>query len=51
MQMLYRTIEPAGSVKTRDCLVEGLVHDYSLLDGLAHRVTTELPERTGNWAT
>ena len=24
------------------------MHDYSLLDGLAHRVTTELPERTGN---
>lgn len=49
MQMLYRTIEPAGSVKTRViALVEGLVHDYSLLDGLAHRVTTELPERTGN---
>ena len=23
------------------------MHDYSLLDGLAHRVTTELPERTG----
>ena len=42
-------IEPAGSVKTRAIsLVEGLVHDYSLLDGLAHRVTTELPERTGN---
>lgn len=49
MQMLYRAIEPAGSVKTRAIsLVEGLVHDYSLLDGLAHRVTTELPERTGN---
>ena len=49
MQMLYRTIEPAGSVKTRAiALVEGLVHDYSLLDGLAHRVTTGLPERTGN---
>ena len=49
MQRLYRAIEPAGSVKTRAIsLVEGLVHDYSLLDGLAHRVTTELPERTGN---
>ena len=49
MQMLYRAIEPAGSAKTRAiALVEGLVHDYSLLDGLAHRVTTELPERTGN---
>lgn len=49
MQMLYRTIEPAGSVKTRAiALVEGLVHDYSLLDGLAHRVTTGLPDRTGN---
>lgn len=49
MQMLYRTIEPAGSAKTRAiALLEGLVHDYSLLDGLAHRVTTELPERTGN---
>ena len=44
-----RAIEPAGSAKTRAIsLVEGLVHDYSLLDGLAHRVTTELPERTGN---
>lgn len=49
MQRLYRAIEPAGSVKTRAIsLVEGLVHDYSLLDGLAHRVATELPERTGN---
>ena len=49
MQLLYRAIEPAGSAKTRAiALVEGLVHDYSLLDGLAHRVTTELPERTGN---
>ncbi len=49
MQLLYRTIEPAGSAKTRAiALLEGLVHDYSLLDGLAHRVTTELPERTGN---
>lgn len=49
MQRLYRAIEPAGSVKTRAIsLVEGLVHDYSLLDGLAHRVTTGLPERTGN---
>lgn len=49
MQLLYRTIEPAGSAKTRAiALLEGLVHDYSLLDGLAHRVTTEPPERTGN---
>lgn len=49
MQLLYRTIEPASSAKTRAiALLEGLVHDYSLLDGLAHRVTTELPERTGN---
>lgn len=49
MQRLYRAIEPAGSAKTRAIsLVEGLVHDYSLLDGLAHSVTTELPERTGN---
>lgn len=49
MQLLYRAIEPAGSAKTRAiALVEGLVHDYSLLDGLAHRVTTEPPERTGN---
>ena len=49
MQLLYRAIEPAGSAKTRAiALVEGLVHDYSLLDGLAHRVTTEPPERAGN---
>ena len=42
-------VTTARSQKTRAIsLVEGLVHDYSLLDGLAHRVTTELPERTGN---
>lgn len=49
MQLLYRAIEPAGSAKTRAiALIEGLVHDYSLLDGLAHRMTIEPPERTGN---
>ena len=37
-----------GQRRARSALLEGLVHDYSLLDGLAHRVTTELPERTGN---
>ena len=47
MQRLY--LPRAGAGQTRAIsLVEGLVHDYSLLDGLAHRVTTELPERTGN---
>ena len=49
MQLLYRTNAPAGSAKTRAiALDEGLVHDYSLLDGLAHCVSTAPPERTGN---
>ena len=49
MLQLKRDGATAGSAKTRAiALVEGLVHDYSLLDGLAHRVTTEPPERTGN---
>lgn len=49
MQMLYRLIEPAGSLKTETIAkVEGLVQHYSLLSSLAHPVTTETPSRTGN---
>lgn len=49
MQLLYRTIEPAGSLKS-DTLarLEGLAQRYSLLGALAHRVTTEAPSRAGN---
>ena len=49
MQMLYRIIEPAGSLKT-DVIgkLEGLVSDYSLLASLAHPVTDEQPVRAGN---
>lgn len=49
MQMLYRVIEPAGSLKT-DVIgkLEGLVSDYSLLASLAHPVTDEQPVRAGN---
>ena len=49
MQMLYRIIEPAGSLKT-DVIgkLEGLVSDYSLLASLAHPVTDKQPLRAGN---
>ena len=49
MQMLYRIIEPAGSLKT-DVIgkLEGLVSDYSLLASLAHPVTNKQPLRAGN---
>ena len=51
MQLAYRMIEPAGSVRS-DALarLEGLVNDYSLLQALAHRVTTEPPAGAGNLA-
>ncbi len=49
MQLAYRAIEPAGSPKARAIgAVEGLLHDHSLLESLAHRVTEEPPARTGN---
>ena len=51
MQLAYRVIEPAGSVRT--CALarlEGLVKDYSLLQALAHRVTAEPPAGAGNLA-
>ena len=49
MQLLYRTIEPAGSARTKVlAALEGAVSDYSLLGSLAHAVTTEPPARTGN---
>lgn len=49
MQMLYRIIEPAGSLKT-DVIgkLEGIVSDYSLLASLAHPVTNKQPARAGN---
>lgn len=49
MQLVYRLIEPAGSVRS-DAIakLEGLVKDYSLLQSLAHRVTTEAPAACGN---
>lgn len=49
MQMLYRIIEPAGSLKT-DVIgkLEGLVSNYSLLASLAHPVTNKQPLRAGN---
>ena len=49
MQLLYRTIEPAGSPRTNViAALEGAVSDHSLLQSLAHRVTAEAPARTGN---
>lgn len=49
MQLLYRTIEPAGSIGVRALgAVEVLVGRYSLLESLAHPVTAEAPARTGN---
>lgn len=49
MQLVYRLIEPAGSMRS-DMLgrLESLVSDYSLLQSLAHRVTTETPSACGN---
>lgn len=49
MQLLYRMIEPAGSIKSETIAkVEGLVSKYSMLASLAHRVTTEQPRGAGN---
>lgn len=49
MQLLYRTIEPAGSRKIQAlAALEGLVKDHSLLGSLAHRVCDEPSARTGN---
>ena len=49
MQLVYRLIEPAGSMRS-DVLgrLESLVSDYSLLQSLAHRITTETPSACGN---
>lgn len=49
MQFVYRLIEPAGSTRS-DVLgkLEGIVKDYSLLQALAHPVTTEAPAACGN---
>lgn len=51
MQLAYRMIEPAGSLRS-DALarLEGLVKDYSLLQALGHRVTAEAPAGAGNLA-
>ena len=51
MQLAYRLIEPAGSPRSQliGC-VERLVKPYSLLQALAHRVTTEPPAAAGNLA-
>lgn len=49
MQFVYRMIEPAGSPRTKALAsVEDLLGNHSLLESLAHRVTTEQPARTGN---
>lgn len=49
MQLLYRTIEPAGAARSRALgAIEGLAGRYSLLESLAHPVTDEPPARTGN---
>ena len=49
MQLLYRTIEPVGSIGVRALgAIEGLAGRYSLLESLAHPVTASVPARTGN---
>lgn len=49
MRLVYRLIEPQGSLRSRALSgIEGLMGDYSQLDSLAHRVTTEPPAATGN---
>ena len=50
MQLAYKIIEPAGSPLNRlACFIDTtFVEEYSLLDGLSHRVTHEVPSRTGN---
>lgn len=49
MQLLYRVIEPAGSLSTcAIARIEELLKPYSLLQSLAHRVTTEQPSAAGN---
>ncbi len=49
MRLAYRIIEPAGSPRSNALgRLEGLVSDYSLLQALAHRVTTEAPAACGN---
>lgn len=50
MQFVYKLIEPAGSPLNRlACFIDQtFVEEYSLLDGLSHRVTHEVPARTGN---
>ena len=49
MQLVYRLIEPAGSLNQRAVgALEGLVNEYSMMGALAHRVTDVPPAETGN---
>lgn len=51
MQLVYRLVEPAGSLASGIIgRLEGLMTDYSLLASLAHRVTDEPPAGAGNLA-
>ncbi|MBY4797618.1 zinc dependent phospholipase C family protein [Collinsella sp. AGMB00827] len=49
MNLIYRLIEPAGSPRSQTlAALERRVAGFSLLGGLAHRVTTKVPRRAGN---
>ena len=49
MQLVYRLIEPAGSnLSNALARIETLKREYSQLSALAHKVTTEAPQHTGN---
>ena len=51
MQLVYRTIEPAGSPRSQLIgRLERLAKPYSLLTSLAHRVTAAPPAAAGNLA-
>lgn len=51
MQLAYRIVEPAGSLRWEALgKLEGLMRRYSLLQALAHRVTAEPPAGAGNLA-